>query len=101
MWIIYILLNIYDLVMSYYFLDHSVEANPIAKYLWATFGYDSVIYLKCLSIIFVSSIYLYLRIKDKKKSNLIIKFGIIILLYPFCMFIYMLLQTIYYRFGDY
>ena len=49
LYILFVLLNTFDLVVSYIILDPSLEANPFMKTLWLACGYTGVIAFKALA----------------------------------------------------
>jgi hypothetical protein len=57
LYILFVLLNIFDLVASYIILDPSLEANPVMRWLWITYGFIGVTGLKTVTT-FVSLGYL-------------------------------------------
>jgi len=49
LYIIFVLLNSFDLAVSYIILDPSLELNPVMQWLWLTYGYTGVTILKVVT----------------------------------------------------
>lgn len=52
LWLIFTIVSVADLILTGMYLDPSLEANPIAAWIWSTFGYPGLAVFK-VSIIFL------------------------------------------------
>lgn len=48
-YVLFVLLSLFDLVVSYLILNPELEANPFMKMLWLSYGYGAIITYKCLT----------------------------------------------------
>ena len=78
LWFIYAIVSVADLVLSGLYLNPSLEANPIASWTWATFGYLGLVLYKALIVCAI--IYPACRLIERKRKNvakIMLCFGII------------------------
>ena len=79
LWCLYAIVSVADLILTALFLDHKTEGNPIAAWVWASYGFYGVAVYKILAIkwgIFVPTTILHS--KRPKLAEKVLKFGIII-----------------------
>lgn len=68
LWLIYAIVSVADLVLSGLYLNPSLEANPVAAWIWATFGYLGLVIYKTFVVCVI--IYPSCRFVEKKRKNL-------------------------------
>ena len=78
LWFIYAIVSLADLILSGMFLSPSLEANPVASWIWSKFGYLGLITFKILLITFVAYPCCYVIQRHSiKVAKYILYFGII------------------------
>ena len=65
LWFIYAIVSLADLILSGIFLNPSMEANPIASWIWSKFGYIGIVFFKIAVVCFL----IYPTVKYIEKSN--------------------------------
>ena len=67
LWLIYAIVSVADLVLSGLYLNPSLEANPMAAWIWTTFGYLGLVIYKVLIV----SVLIYPTCKfiERKREN--------------------------------
>jgi hypothetical protein len=53
LWLIYFAVSAADLFLSINYLNPAMEANPIAAWMWAAFGYTGLVLFKTLNVLVV------------------------------------------------
>ena len=48
LWLIYAIVSLADLILTGFYLNPELEANPIASWIWTKFGYIGIILFKIL-----------------------------------------------------
>ncbi len=90
--VFYYIFNIVDLILTTMFIDSRffMEVNPVARYLYNTFGVSGLIGIKLIAILVPSALFIYLETK-KKYRDCVMWFsafnGIILLLMAIWMLI--------------
>tara|TARA_Y100001963_G_C6467787_1_gene303090 strand:- start:119 stop:406 length:288 start_codon:yes stop_codon:yes gene_type:complete len=78
LWLIYAIVSVADLVLSGLYLNPSLEANPVAAWIWSTFGYSGLAAYKSLviyAIVYPSC--KYIERKNKTVAKAILCFAIL------------------------
>lgn len=66
LYIIFILLNTFDLIVSYLILDPSTEVNPFMKALWLAYGYMGVTMFKAFATTFGLAMLMFAESKSPR-----------------------------------
>lgn len=77
LWFIYAIVSVADLILTGIYLNPKIEANPVASWIWSTFGFLGIALYK---VAIVSSIYpmsVYIYNKSPTTCKLILLFGIL------------------------
>jgi len=77
LWFIYAIVSVADLILTGIYLNPNIEANPVASWIWSTFGFLGITLYK---VAIVSSIYpmsIYIYNKSPITCKLILLFGIL------------------------
>ena len=64
LWLIYAIVSLADLTLTCLYLSPELEANPIASWIWSTFGYAGIISFKIFVVLCI--IYPACRIIESK-----------------------------------
>jgi len=79
LWLIYAIVSVADLVLSGLYLDPSLEANPIAAWIWATFGYLGLVTYKGLIVsVVVYPACRFIERRREKVAKIMLCFAILI-----------------------
>ncbi len=88
-YLLFILLNLIDLIGSYFILDPYLEWNPVVTYLWKNHGYNSVILLKALFTAFPLWVIYYYATNEPFKAKIVMIVANLILCIPIAMLVYL------------
>ena len=79
LWLIYAIVSLADLTLTCLYLSPELEANPIASWIWSTFGYFGLITFKILAITCIAyPCWRIVAIRSVKAAKFILYFGIVI-----------------------
>lgn len=93
-YILFVVLNILDLIGAYFLIDIDSELNPFCKYIWENIGFGAVILLKTLLTIFpIVVINIYYDIQSVIAKYVIIFANILVML-PIITYCYLLFYYI-------
>lgn len=53
LWFVYLLVSLLDLIFTGFFLSSKTEANPLASYVWDSFGYVGIVFYKIIIVFFI------------------------------------------------
>jgi hypothetical protein len=68
LWLIYAIVSVADLVLTGLLLNPNLEANPLASWIWSTFGYSGIVLYK----IIILSLLVYPVCRALQKRSLFI-----------------------------
>ena len=79
LWLIYAIVSVADLVLSGLYLNPSLEANPVAAWIWATFGYLGLVTYKVLILsVLVYPACRFIETKREKVAKIMLCFAIFV-----------------------
>ena len=77
LWLLYSIVSAADLTLTVMLLTPETEGNPIAQWIWSTFGFFGVFLFKVLIVSFVLLVCKTIHKKRPKTANNLLGFGII------------------------
>ncbi len=85
----FIVLNILDLVMTYFLINPDLEYNAIGRYLWQNYGFGSIVIMKVLLTAFPIIVFdRYSKIRPREAKLLIVLANAIVVV-PVMMLFYL------------
>ena len=92
LWLLYAIVSIADLFLTWFFLTPSLEANPTASWIWSRLGYEAVVIYKVICVCFV--VYPCCKIieaKNKLIASCLLCFGIFVTTVTCALFLMIIL----------
>jgi len=78
LWLLYLAASAADLYLSVLNLNPEMEANPLAAWTWAAFGYKGLILFKILSILIIYLICNSIYKKSRIAAKYVMSFGVFV-----------------------
>jgi len=76
LWLLYLAASAADLYLSIMNLNPSMEANPLAAWTWAAFGYKGLVLFKIVNILIIYLICNCIYKKSPYAAKCVISFGV-------------------------
>ncbi len=88
LWLMYAIVSVADLILTGSLLNPSTEGNPVASWIWSTFGFLGIALYKLVIVMSIYPMCLYVGTKNRLAAKCILIFAIFLTASVCMLFLY-------------